>query len=123
MNSISTEIRHSQNRAQDFADLEYRRKFMNLSDQDCASIRLIKDIIDRELPVALDSFYEQVRKTPETSSFFSSEGKIEQAMRPRRSKNWSKPPVGRFCLAFPLWKKPGMPLAQSYRAWQILAIT
>ncbi|NHO57804.1 hypothetical protein GOB86_12195 [Acetobacter lambici] len=75
MNSISTEIRHSQNRAQDFADLEYRRKFMKLTDKDCASIRLIKDIIDRELPVALDIFYEQVRKTPETSAFFPTEAK------------------------------------------------
>lgn len=79
MNSISTEIRHSQNRAQDFADLEYRRKFMNLTDADCASIRLIKDIIDRELPIALDVFYEQVRKTPETNHFFSSEPKIAHA--------------------------------------------
>lgn len=79
MNSISTEIRHSQSRAQDFADLEYRRKFMKLTDKDCASIRLIKDIIDRELPIALDSFYEQVRKTPETSSFFPTESKIGHA--------------------------------------------
>ncbi|MFT9418785.1 protoglobin domain-containing protein [Acetobacter sp.] len=79
MNSISKEIKHSQIRAHDFADLEYRRKFMKLSDEECASIRLIKDIIDRELPVALEVFYEQVRKTPETSKFFSSEAHIERA--------------------------------------------
>ncbi|OUI99824.1 hypothetical protein HK20_01915 [Acetobacter sp. DsW_54] len=52
---------------------------MQLTDKDCASIRLIKDIIDRELPIALDIFYEQVRKTPETRSFFPTEAKIAHA--------------------------------------------
>ncbi|MFH7811791.1 MULTISPECIES: protoglobin domain-containing protein [Acetobacter] len=64
---------------QNLSDLECRRQFMGLTEADCEAIRSIKTIIDSELPQALDGFYTQVRRTPETSMFFQSETHIEQA--------------------------------------------
>lgn len=56
-----------------------RLRFMQMSSQDCAAIRSLKPLVERELPVALDKFYAQVRKTPETMKFFSSEMDISRA--------------------------------------------
>lgn len=64
---------------QNLSDLEKRRNFMSLMEEDCGTIRSIKTIIDSELPQALDKFYAQVRQTPETREFFSSDKHIEHA--------------------------------------------
>lgn len=56
-----------------------RLVFMQMTPDSSAAIRSLKTIVDRELPVALDRFYEQVRKTPETMAFFRSEDHIGQA--------------------------------------------
>ncbi|MFT8819025.1 MAG: protoglobin domain-containing protein [Komagataeibacter saccharivorans] len=57
----------------DIRAVSERLDFMQLSPQDCMAIRSLKDMLQRELPVALDQFYAQVRKTPEMMRFFSSE--------------------------------------------------
>ncbi|MFT3731524.1 MAG: globin-coupled sensor protein [Hyphomicrobium sp.] len=53
--------------------LTERLNFIQLDEKRCESIRKIKSIIDRELPIALDQFYETIRKTPETLKFFRGE--------------------------------------------------
>jgi len=50
-----------------------RLSFIQLDDERCESIRKIKSLIDRELPIALGMFYETIRKTPETRKFFKNE--------------------------------------------------
>ena len=56
-----------------------RLAFMEMTPESCAALRSLKTLVDRELPVALDKFYAQVRKTPETLKFFSSEDHISRA--------------------------------------------
>ena len=56
-----------------------RLAFMRLGDEGCKDIRSLKSIVERELPVALDRFYAEVRKEPETRRFFSSEDHISRA--------------------------------------------
>lgn len=63
----------------DIRAVSERLDFMQLSPQDCMAIRSLKDMLQRELPVALDQFYAQVRKTPEMMRFFSSEKDIDTA--------------------------------------------
>ncbi|WP_338333168.1 globin-coupled sensor protein [Acetobacter sp. LMG 32666] len=71
----ATRVRDGQN----LSDLDSRRHFMGLKETDCETLRSIKTIIDNELPQALDAFYAQVRQTPETRGFFTSETHIEHA--------------------------------------------
>lgn len=79
------------------SDLDSRRQFMGLTETDCETIRSIKTIIDNELPQALDGFYAQVRHTPETREFFSSEAHIEHAKEAQQEhwKNISSANFGR----------------------------
>jgi methyl-accepting chemotaxis protein len=56
-----------------------RLSFMNLDNARCESIRSIKPIVDRELTIALDRFYETVRKTPETRKFFNNDAHMSAA--------------------------------------------
>ena len=56
-----------------------RLSFMEMTQESCAALRSLKAVLDRELPVALDRFYAQVRNTPETARFFSSEAHIARA--------------------------------------------
>ncbi|HEY0124421.1 MAG TPA: globin-coupled sensor protein [Rhizobium sp.] len=56
-----------------------RLKFMQMTPESCSAIRSLKGLVDRELPIALDKFYTQMRKTPETLKFFSSEDQIARA--------------------------------------------
>ena len=67
-------------------DLARRQAFIGLTQDDFASIRSIKDVIDLELPRALEGFYGQVRKTAETRKFFSS-----TRSRPSRSTGKASP--------------------------------
>jgi len=59
--------------------IHQRLEFMQMTTQSCAAIRSIKTMVDRELPIGLDKFYGQVRKTPETKAFFRSEEHIVAA--------------------------------------------
>ncbi len=56
--------------------LNERLNFMRLDGAATEMLRKVRPIIERELPGALDKFYGQVRATPETRKFFSSEAAI-----------------------------------------------
>ena len=60
-------------------DIKRRLDFMRLDDPSLQSIRSLKTIVDRELPVALDKFYEQLQKTAEVKRFFASDQQISRA--------------------------------------------
>lgn len=59
--------------------LRERLEFIEMSPEACATIKSLKSIVDRELPVALDRLYVQLRKTPETKAFFRSEEHMRSA--------------------------------------------
>lgn len=59
--------------------IRQRLEFMQMSPADCAAIRSLKATIDRELPVALDQFYVQVKKHPDTRQFFRSDDHMNTA--------------------------------------------
>jgi methyl-accepting chemotaxis protein len=61
------------------SSLDRRLDFMQMAPDDRESIRSLKAVVDRELPMALDQFYAQLRKSPEVSHFFSSEEHIKHA--------------------------------------------
>lgn len=77
MNILSSIARGWQK--QDMDDLAGRRHFMGLLDDDCQSIRAIRDIVERELPNALDIFYAKVKETPSIRRFFSSDAHMQSA--------------------------------------------
>jgi len=56
-----------------------RMDFMLLDAKDCGRIRQLKSVVDRELPVALDKFYERLRVTPEVRKFFENDSHIMRA--------------------------------------------
>lgn len=59
--------------------VEERLAFMQMTSASRAALRSLKGLLDRELPIALDKLYDQVRKTPETRGFFDSEDYIARA--------------------------------------------
>ncbi|WP_281375017.1 globin-coupled sensor protein [Gluconacetobacter johannae] len=72
-------MEHSHGETSDVQAVEERLRFMQMTPASGTALRSLKNVVDRELPVALDRFYEQVRKTPETRKFFSSEDHIARA--------------------------------------------
>jgi methyl-accepting chemotaxis protein len=66
-------------RSETVSSVQERLVFMEMTAQSCSAIRSIKQIIDRELPVGLDKFYDQVRRTPDTRAFFRSEEHMASA--------------------------------------------
>ncbi|RFD19846.1 globin-coupled sensor protein, partial [Komagataeibacter melaceti] len=56
-----------------------RLELMQMTPQNCTALRALKALVQRELPVALDKFYGQVRQNPATRKFFASETDIEHA--------------------------------------------
>lgn len=61
------------------SDLMARMEFMRLDGEAQRRIRELKSIVERELPVGLDKFYERVRATPAVQGFFASEEHITKA--------------------------------------------
>ena len=61
------------------AKLMERMAFMQLDAKGCQRIRNAKSIIERELPFALDKFYDRLRATPEVRSFFPTDAMITRA--------------------------------------------
>jgi methyl-accepting chemotaxis protein len=59
--------------------LSDRLNFMKLSPEVQQSLQAIKPIVMRELPGALDAFYNQIQAFPETRKFFSSQGQMSGA--------------------------------------------
>ncbi|MGQ3016062.1 methyl-accepting chemotaxis protein [Phenylobacterium sp.] len=72
-----------------------RLTFMRLGPDAQNALRASQETILRALPEALDSFYEQVRATPETRAFFSDESHISSA-RSRQIGHWQAIAGGRF---------------------------
>ncbi|WP_028749439.1 globin-coupled sensor protein [Rhizobium mesoamericanum] len=56
-----------------------RLEFMQLDSHGRASIRMLKALVERELPNGLDKFYAQLRQSPEVKRFFSTEENIARA--------------------------------------------
>ncbi|MDQ0562685.1 methyl-accepting chemotaxis protein [Rhizobium mesoamericanum] len=56
-----------------------RLEFMQLDSNGRASIRMLKSLVERELPNGLDKFYAQLRQSPEVKRFFSTEENIARA--------------------------------------------
>ncbi|HEY9234676.1 MAG TPA: protoglobin domain-containing protein, partial [Phenylobacterium sp.] len=67
--------------------LAERLDFISLTPEALQDIKGVRDVIMRELPGALDLFYEQVRATPQTRAFFRNEGHIAHA-RSRQIDHW-----------------------------------
>lgn len=60
-------------------DIDDRRNFMELGEDRSERIRKLQSVVEKELPIGLDKFYDKVRATPEVSRYFSSEKHIQQA--------------------------------------------
>ena len=60
-------------------NISRRLEFMQLDEASLSQIRSLKGIVDRELPIGLDKFYDQLRKSPEVKRFFSSDEHISRA--------------------------------------------
>jgi len=60
-------------------DIAGRMKFMELGADRSERIKKLQSVIERELPVGLDKFYDKVRVTPEVSRFFSTESDMQRA--------------------------------------------
>jgi len=81
------------------AELTERLAFTQLDDAGRAKIRSLKPIIDRELPKALDRFYDRMRATPEASRFFGGEPQIARA-KGSQGKHWEAISSGQFDAGF-----------------------
>ncbi|MDO6964813.1 globin-coupled sensor protein [Rhizobium alvei] len=77
------------------ADIERRLEFMQLDSASRARIAAIKPIVEAELPVALDHFYNAVRKAPEVSRFFQSDNHIAGAKKAQVG-HWANISSGNF---------------------------
>ncbi|WP_168200063.1 globin-coupled sensor protein [Acetobacter vaccinii] len=60
-------------------DIQGRLNFISLGKAECDKVHALKNVIDRELPKALDKFYAKVSDTPETARFFSSSEHMRHA--------------------------------------------
>ncbi len=69
-------------------NLSERLKFMGLDDATLSDLEAIRSIIDREMPVGLDRFYDQVRKTPHVLEFFRGDEHINSAKN-AQLRHWS----------------------------------
>lgn len=67
--------------------LHDRLTFMQITEEECASIRSIKPLIDRHLPEALECFYKQIRKTPAVHVFFKEPAILQKAQK-RQYRHW-----------------------------------
>lgn len=65
--------------AHDLSSVQRRQAFMALGEAECDAIRAVQALIDREMPHALDAFYTQLRATPETRRYFSSDAHMKRA--------------------------------------------
>lgn len=79
----------------DTNQLQQRLEFMGLDDKSRAHIQSIEKEIRAALPSALDKFYGQLRRTPETARFFADEAHISGA-KSRQSSHWDRIAKGQF---------------------------
>ncbi|MET3889356.1 methyl-accepting chemotaxis protein [Bosea sp. OAE506] len=79
----------------DINDLQQRLHFMQLDASACKRIADAQSIICASLPAALDAFYSQMRRVPETASFFSSDQQMDGAKN-RQNLHWQRIAKGHF---------------------------
>ena len=75
--------------------LNERLDFMKMGPETQKHIQSVKPVIMRELPGALDAFYDQIRSFPKTKAFFSGEGQISGA-KSKQLVHWDGISSGRF---------------------------
>jgi len=75
--------------------LSDRLSFMRLDAEACADLRRIKSILMEELPQALDGFYVQVQRYPETRRFFADQQHVASA-KIRQLGHWEAISSGQF---------------------------
>ncbi|MBB2205489.1 globin-coupled sensor protein [Gluconacetobacter takamatsuzukensis] len=66
-----------------------------MGERDCSALRSVQALIDREMPAALDKFYAQIRRSPRTRGFFSSETQIDHAKHAQET-HWKRISSARF---------------------------
>jgi len=76
-------------------DLQQRLQFMQLDATACKRIAGVQAIISASLPGALDAFYGQMRRVPETAAFFSSDQQMDGAKK-RQNLHWERIARGAF---------------------------
>jgi methyl-accepting chemotaxis protein len=69
--------------------------FMQLDGKSCERIRRSKSIVERELPIGLDKFYEHGRAFPLTRRFFESDSHMTRAKRAQAG-HWGAISSGNF---------------------------
>ena len=77
------------------ANLEELTQFMSLDPAACAGILSLKPVVERELPAALDAFYDKVRATPRLSAFFRDDAHMAAA-KSAQLKHWDAIGSARF---------------------------
>ncbi|MET3667184.1 methyl-accepting chemotaxis protein [Caulobacter sp. 1776] len=75
--------------------LESRLRFMKFDAKTKAQLQSAKAVIMREMPGALDAFYDQVRAFPETKAFFTGEAHVTSAHE-RQLRHWDTISSGQF---------------------------
>jgi len=69
--------------------------FIGLDAASCARVQSLKPVVEREMPQALDAFYDKVRATPHLRAFFRDEAHIGGA-KAAQIKHWDLIGSGRF---------------------------
>ncbi len=77
------------------SDLQQRLQFMQLDTAACKRIADVQAVIAASLPGALDAFYGQMRRVPETASFFNSDQQMDGAKN-RQNLHWQRIAKGQF---------------------------
>ncbi|NVN42585.1 globin-coupled sensor protein [Asaia siamensis] len=62
-------------------DFNRRRDFMGMEETDLRALRSMTDLIDREIPTALDGLYRKISTSPEAGAFFSNPAHMDHARR------------------------------------------
>jgi methyl-accepting chemotaxis protein len=60
-------------------DFDYRKIFINLSQEDTENIKRLRPYLENEIPKALEKFYIKINNTPETKKFFKDELQLKHA--------------------------------------------
>lgn len=79
----------------DLSDIQSRHDFIEMGESNFRSIRSVQALVDRELPIALEKFYTQVRRTPKVRRFFSSDSQIDHAKHAQQM-HWKRISSARF---------------------------
>lgn len=73
--------------AHDMTALRERLEFIGIDAAARERLKSLKSLIGKSVGAALDEFYDKVRKTPQTASFFSNDGHMQSA-KSRQESHW-----------------------------------